>query len=80
LEEEREEELRLDERLVLVREEELFELREERLFEEETLLLREEDDLEEEERYLEDEDELLELRGRTELLALEAPERIERAV
>jgi hypothetical protein len=80
LEEEREEEFCLDERLVPEREDALFELREERLFEEETLLLREEDDLEEEERYLEDEDELLEVRGLTELLALEAPERTERVV
>lgn len=80
MEEELEEEFRFDELLVPEREEELFELREERLFEEETLLLREEDDLEEEERYLEDEYELLELRGLTELLALGAPERTERVM
>ena len=66
--------------MVLEREEELFELLEERLRVEETLLLREEDDREEEERTLEDEDELLELRRVTELLTLGVLERTDRVV
>lgn len=80
LDEEREEELRLDERLAL-EPEELFELRDERLFEEEILLLREEEeDLEEEERSLEDEYDFLEVCRLTEVLALGALERTERVV
>lgn len=79
LEEEREEEPRLDERLTLEREEELFELRDELLLEKEILLLREEEeDLEEEERSLEDEYVFLEVCRLTEALALGALERTER--
>jgi len=79
LDEEREEELRVDERLAL-EPEELFELRDERLFEEEILLLREEEEDLEEERSLEEEYDFLEVCRLTEVLALGALERTERVV
>lgn len=68
--EERDEELRLEERLTLEREEELFWLRDELILEEETLLPREDTDLERDDRKEEVEDELLEVLRLTNELAL----------
>lgn len=69
--EEREEELRPEERLTLERADELFRLRDEFIFDEEILLRREDTDLEGEERYLEVEYELLEVLRLTDGIPLE---------